>query len=95
MSHQVSASTIPKLLQQSGYHRHVNRNTKDGSVRPDPVLAAQLLACWPGAQPSSSAQAHAGEAHVTDSRCRIAQNGSHARAARIVGAVVRPQKLLM
>ena len=48
-------------------------------------LAAQLLACWPGAQPSSSAQAHAGGAHVTDPRCRIAQNGSHARAARIVG----------
>jgi len=40
MSHQVSASTIPKLLQQSGYHRHVNRNTKDGSVRPDPAGGA-------------------------------------------------------
>jgi hypothetical protein len=35
MSHQVSASTIPKLLQQSDYRRHVNRNRKDGSVRPD------------------------------------------------------------
>ena len=35
MGHQVSASTIPKLLQQLEYRRHVNRKTKDGSDNPD------------------------------------------------------------
>src|SRR5271155_4212049 len=31
MGHKVSASSIPKLLGQLGYRRHVNRKTKDGS----------------------------------------------------------------
>jgi len=35
MGHQASASTIPKLLEQLGYRRHVNRKTKDGSNHPD------------------------------------------------------------
>jgi hypothetical protein len=35
MGHQASASTIPKLLQQLEYRRHVNRKTKDGSDHPD------------------------------------------------------------
>jgi hypothetical protein len=35
MGHQVSASTIPKLLEQLEYRRHVNRKTKDGSNHPD------------------------------------------------------------
>jgi hypothetical protein len=35
MGHQVSASTIAKLLLQLQYRRHVNRKTKDGSNRPD------------------------------------------------------------
>jgi hypothetical protein len=35
MGHQVSASTIPKLLQRLEYRRHVNRKTKDGSSHPD------------------------------------------------------------
>ena len=35
MGHQVSASTMPKLLQQLEYRRHVNRKTKDGSDHPD------------------------------------------------------------
>jgi hypothetical protein len=33
--HQVSASTIPKLLEKLEYRRHVNRKTKDGSHHPD------------------------------------------------------------
>jgi len=35
MGHQVSASSIPKLLEQLEYRRHVNRKTKDGSHHPD------------------------------------------------------------
>ena len=35
MGHQVSASTMPKLLQQLEYRRHVSRKTKDGSDHPD------------------------------------------------------------
>src|SRR5450631_2063427 len=35
MGHQVSASTVPKLLQHLEYRRHVNRKTKDGSKHPD------------------------------------------------------------
>jgi len=35
MGHQVSTSTIPKLLLQLEYRRHVNRKTKDGSDHPD------------------------------------------------------------
>jgi len=35
MGHKVSASTIPKLLEQLEYRRHVNRKTKDGSKHPD------------------------------------------------------------
>ena len=35
MGHQVSASTVPKLLEQLEYRRHVNRKTKDGSNHPD------------------------------------------------------------
>ena len=35
MGHQVSASSIPKLLEQLGYRRHVNRKTKDGRNHPD------------------------------------------------------------
>jgi hypothetical protein len=35
MGHQVSASSIPKLLEQLEYRRHVNRKTKDGSTHPD------------------------------------------------------------
>jgi hypothetical protein len=35
MGHQVSSSTIPKLLEQLEYRRHVNRKTKDGSKHPD------------------------------------------------------------
>jgi len=35
MGHQVSASTIPKLLEQLEYRRHVNSKTKDGSNHPD------------------------------------------------------------
>jgi Rhodopirellula transposase DDE domain len=35
MGHKVSASSIPKLLGQLGYRRHVNRKTKDGSNHPD------------------------------------------------------------
>jgi hypothetical protein len=35
MGHQVSASSIPKLLQHLEYRRHVNRKTKDGSKHPD------------------------------------------------------------
>lgn len=35
MGHQVSASTVPKLLQRLEYRRHVNRKTKDGSNHPD------------------------------------------------------------
>jgi Rhodopirellula transposase DDE domain len=35
MGHQVSTSTIPKLLKQLGYRRHVNRKTKDGRNHPD------------------------------------------------------------
>jgi len=35
MGHKVGASTIPKLLRQLGYRRHVNRKTKDGSNHPD------------------------------------------------------------
>ena len=35
MGHQVSSSTIPKLLEQLEYRRHVNRKTKDGSNHPD------------------------------------------------------------
>jgi Rhodopirellula transposase DDE domain len=35
MGHRVSASTIPKLLEQLEYRRHVNRKTKDGSNHPD------------------------------------------------------------
>lgn len=35
MGHKVSASTIPKLLDQLEYRRHVNRKTKDGSHHPD------------------------------------------------------------
>ena len=35
MGHSVSSSTIPKLLLQLGYRRHVNRKTKDGSSHPD------------------------------------------------------------
>jgi Rhodopirellula transposase DDE domain len=35
MGHEVSASSIPKLLGQLGYRRHVNRKTKDGSNHPD------------------------------------------------------------
>ena len=35
MGHKVSASSIPKLLGQLGYRRHVNRKTKDGSRHPD------------------------------------------------------------
>jgi hypothetical protein len=35
MGHQVSSSTIPKLLEQLEYRRHVNRKTRDGSNHPD------------------------------------------------------------
>jgi Rhodopirellula transposase DDE domain len=35
MGHKVSASSIPKLLEQLEYRRHVNRKTKDGSNHPD------------------------------------------------------------
>jgi hypothetical protein len=35
MGHKVSASSIPKLLGQLGYRRHVNRKTKDRSNHPD------------------------------------------------------------
>jgi len=35
MGHQVSSSTVPKLLEQWEYRRHVNRKTKDGSHHPD------------------------------------------------------------
>jgi hypothetical protein len=35
MGHQVSASTIPKLLEQLEYRRHVNRKTKDGGNHPE------------------------------------------------------------
>ena len=35
IGHQVSSSTIPKLLEQLEYRRHVNRKTKDGSNHPD------------------------------------------------------------
>jgi len=35
MGHQVSASSIPTLLAQLEYRRHVNRKTKDGSNHPD------------------------------------------------------------
>jgi len=40
MGHQVSASAIPKLLQQLEYHRHVNGKTKDGSD-PDHVTRTE------------------------------------------------------
>jgi len=33
--HKVSASSLPKLLEQLEYRRHVNRKTKDGSNHPD------------------------------------------------------------
>ena len=35
MGHKVSASTIPKLLNELKYCRHVNRKTKEGSNHPD------------------------------------------------------------
>ncbi len=35
MGHKVTASSIPKLLRQSGHRRHVNRKTKNGSNHPD------------------------------------------------------------
>jgi hypothetical protein len=35
MGHKVSASSLPKLLEQVGYRRHVNRKTKEGSSHPD------------------------------------------------------------
>jgi hypothetical protein len=35
MGHQVSASSLPKLLEALGYRRHVNRKTKDGGSHPD------------------------------------------------------------
>ena len=35
LGHKLSASSIPKLLTQLGYRRHVNRKTKDGSNHPD------------------------------------------------------------
>jgi hypothetical protein len=35
IGHQVSASTIPKLLERLEYRRHVNRKTKDGGQHPD------------------------------------------------------------
>ena len=35
MGHRVSSSTVPKLLEQLEYRRHVNRKTKDGSHHPD------------------------------------------------------------
>ena len=35
MGHQVSASSLPKLLEAVGYRRHVNRKTKDGGSHPD------------------------------------------------------------
>jgi len=35
VGHKVSASSIPKLLGQLEYRRHVNRKTKDGSNHPD------------------------------------------------------------
>src|SRR3982750_1292488 len=34
MGHQVSASSLPKLLEALGYRRHVNRKTKDGGSHP-------------------------------------------------------------
>jgi len=34
MGHKVSASSIPKLLEQLQYRRHVNRKTKDGAIIP-------------------------------------------------------------
>jgi len=35
MGHQVSSSSIPKLLEELKYCRHVNRKTKEGSNHPD------------------------------------------------------------
>ena len=35
MGHKVSASTIPKLLQELNYCRHYNRKTKEGGKHPD------------------------------------------------------------
>jgi hypothetical protein len=35
MGHQVSSSTIPKLLEQLEYRRHVDRKTRDGRNHPD------------------------------------------------------------
>ncbi len=35
MGHEVSASSIPRLLGQLGYRRHVNCKTQDGSNHPD------------------------------------------------------------
>lgn len=35
MGHQVSAASIPQLLQRLGYRRHVNRKTKEGANHPD------------------------------------------------------------
>jgi hypothetical protein len=35
MGHKVSASSLPKLLEQVGYRRHVNRKTKEGNSHPD------------------------------------------------------------
>jgi len=35
MGHEVSARSIPQLLEQLGYRRLVNRKTKEGSHHPD------------------------------------------------------------
>ena len=35
IGNKVSASSIPKLLEQLQYRRHVNRKSKDGSNHPD------------------------------------------------------------
>jgi Rhodopirellula transposase DDE domain len=35
MGHKVSSSSLPKLLEQLGYRRHVNRKTKGGGQHPD------------------------------------------------------------
>jgi len=35
MGHKLSASSLPKLLEQVGYRRHVNRKTKEGSSHSD------------------------------------------------------------
>jgi len=56
MGHKVSARSIPKLLEQLGYRRLVNRKTREGSHHPDrdaqfEHINSQVMACQAAGQP--------------------------------------------